>query len=414
MHEKIMSQIQNLEPEAVELMKNLIAINAVGPKNGGPGEQEKAEYLKKYLTGIGITDIREYPAQDTQVPSGQRPNFTARIPGMNKDRTLWIITHMDVVPAGDLTKWSSDPFKAEVRDGRIYGRGSEDNHQGLVSAVICARAFVETGITPEHNIGLMFVSDEETGSGFGLEHIVKHHNQLLKEDDIIIIPDAGESDGSMIEVAEKSILWLQIKTTGKQVHASIPDKGINAFKAASHFAVRLGKLYDIYNAEDKLFDPPVSTFEPTKKEANVPNINTIPGDDVFCLDCRVLPRYSLGEVLETIRGLADEIENEYKVKIDYSREQYEQAAPATDRDAPVVRMLEKAVDNVYGIKARPMGIGGGTVASFLRKKGFQVAVWSTIDDLAHQPDEYCRISNLMRDARVFALCALDSETVTSS
>jgi succinyl-diaminopimelate desuccinylase len=107
--------------------------------------------------------------------------------------------------------------------------------------------------------------------------------------------------------------------------------------------------------------------------------------------------------------MADEIEDKFKVKIDFSTEQHEQAAPVTDKNAPVVRMLHKAIREVYHIEPKAQGIGGGTVASFLRRKGFQVAVWSTLDDLAHQPNEYCKINNMMKDAQVFALCALTAE-----
>ena len=405
MKNDVLLKVSELENKAIDLMTNLIAINAIGPKNGGPGEAQKAEFLKTYLQKSGIDDIRNFPAPDPAVAGGERPNLVAMIPGSNSDRTLWIISHLDVVPEGDLSKWETDPFKAVVKDGRIYGRGSEDNHQGLVSSVITALAFLESGIQPEMNIGLMIVSDEETGSEFGLGYLMKHHADLFKENDIIIIPDAGEPDGSMIEVAEKSIIWLKIKTIGKQVHASLPDLGINAFKAASHLVVKLNQLYEIYNARNDLFDPPISTFEPTKKEANVPNINTIPGEDVFCLDCRVLPEYTIEDVKKTVRQMAEGIEGEFKVKIEMTTEQSEQAAPQTDPESPVVQLLSSAIKKVYDTEARAMGIGGGTVAAFLRRKGYPVAVWSTLDDLAHQPNEFCKISNLVNDAKVFVHCA---------
>jgi succinyl-diaminopimelate desuccinylase len=312
------------------------------------------------------------------------------------------MAHLDVVPEGDRSKWDTDPFTAVVKDGRIYGRGTEDNNQGLVSGVTALRAFLEEGIQPEYDLGLVMVADEETGSTFGLQYLVEHHADLFGKKDLIIVPDAGEPDGSMIEVAEKSIVWVKVKTQGKQVHASMPDRGINAFKAASNFAVKLEELYSVYDKNDPVFDPPVSTFEPTKKEANVPNVNTIPGDDVFYLDCRILPDYSIKEVMQTIRAMADEVEKQFHVKIELSTEQEEQAAPATPVDAPVVTALKKAVKDVYRIDAKPMGIGGGTVAAIFRRAGFHAAVWSTLDDLAHQPNEYCIISNMMNDAKVFA------------
>ena len=406
--EQVANKIEQLETEAVDLMKQLIPIKALSPLSGGEGEADKAEFLKKYLKSIGFKEVKNYPAKDPDAKTGERPNLVAVLPGEDTGRTVWILAHMDVVPEGDLSKWDTNPFEAVVKDGKIYGRGTEDNHQGLVSGIIAAKAFLDSGVKPKVNLGLMLVADEETGSVYGLQHMVDHHADLFGKDDLIIVPDAGEPDGSMIEVAEKSILWLKFKTQGKQVHASMPDRGINAFKAASHLVVKLGDLYRIYDKKDEVFDPPISTFEPTKKEANVPNVNTIPGDDVFYLDCRILPDYTIEEVMATVRGMADEIEKEFQVKIEISSEQEEQAAPATPVDAPVVTALKQAVKDVYHIDARPMGIGGGTVAAIFRRAGFPAAVWSTLDDLAHQPNEYCKISNLINDAKVFAHVALQS------
>jgi len=408
--ESIFAKIDEMQDEAVKVMSNLISINSVGPKNDGPGEQGKADYLIEYLNKSGIQNVRNYPAPDPDVKNGERPNLVVKMEGRDSSKTLWILSHTDVVPEGDLSKWDTEPFNPVVKDGKIYGRGSEDNLQGLVSGLMLVRAFSETKIQPPINIGLVMVSDEETGSGFGLTYLLDHHSELFKKEDLIVIPDAGEPDGSMIEVAEKSILWLKFETIGKQVHASTPDRGTNAFKAAIHLGYKLNELYNIYNASDPVFDPPISTFEPTKKEANVPNINTIPGEDVFCLDCRILPNYKIGEVWDSIRKMVSKIESEFSVKINISAEQEEQAAPSTPVDADIVKLLEKAIENVYGVKAKPQGIGGGTVAAIFRRKGYHAAVWSTLEDLAHQPNEYCKIENMLKDAKVFAHCLFSANS----
>lgn len=394
--------------EAIQLMKNLVAIKAFGPKNNGEGEAEKAEFLHSYLAAIGFSDIQEFPAADPEVKGGIRPNLVARIPGKNRDKTVWIMSHMDVVPAGDLSKWKTPPFEAVVKDGRIYGRGTEDNNQGLVSSVVMARAFLEQKQIPEINIALLFVADEETGSTYGLDYLIENHRELFNDDDLFIVPDAGTADGSMIEVAEKSILWLKFKTTGEQVHASLPARGNNAFKAGSHLVVALDALHTTFNGKNDVFDPPISTFEPTRKESNVFNINTIPGEDIFFMDCRILPRYSLKDVMKEIKRISRDIEQKFNVTVEISIEQEDQAAPATSADAAVVNVLKKAIKQVYKIEAHPKGIGGGTVASIFRRAGLDVAVWSKIDDMAHQPNEYCVIENMINDAKVFAHVCLQN------
>ncbi len=400
--DRLKEYIAAQEDEVIRLMKALVSIKALGPLNGGAGEAEKGAWLMEYLKEAGVSDIRNYPAPDPSVPAGERPNIVARIPGKRTDKSIWIMSHMDVVPEGDLEKWETPPFEAVVKDDKIYGRGTEDNHQGLVASLIAARAFTDLKITPEYNLNLVFVSDEETNSIYGLEYLVENHAELFGKEDIYIIPDAGEPDSTMIEIAEKSILWLKFTTKGKQVHASTPERGVNAFKAAAHFIVKLGDLYKRFSDRDEVFDPPVSTFEPTQREANVPNVNTIPGDDVFYLDCRILPHYALDDILETIRIMMRDTEKEFGVRITMEEVQREEAAPATSPEAPVVGALARAINEVYQVQAKPVGIGGGTVAAVFRRAGFDAAVWSTLDDMAHQPNEYCRISNIIRDAQVFA------------
>jgi len=219
---------------------------------------------------------------------------------------------------------------------------------------------------------------------------------------LIIVPDAGNEEGDMIEVAEKSLLWLKFKTLGKQAHGSTPEKGINSFKAASFLVTELDNLYQIFSKKDPLFDPPISTFEPTKKEPNVPNINTIPGEDIFFMDSRILPEYTVEEVEEKIKNMAKNIEEKFKVKIELEEDNKAPAAPPTPAKAPVVSALKKAIKEVYNKNAKPMGIGGGTVAALFRQAGFNAACWAKLDETAHQPNEYCIIDNMLGDAKVFA------------
>jgi succinyl-diaminopimelate desuccinylase len=271
----------------------------------------------------------------------------------------------------------------------------------LVASYLAAKALLETKTTPKYDVCLLFVADEEVGSNFGIKYVLDNHN-IFGKDDLIIVPDAGEPSGEAIEVAEKSILWLKVETKGKQGHGSRPDLAKNAFRAASNLVVKLEDLYREFGDKETLYDPPYSTFEPTKKEPNVPNVNTIPGDDVFHVDCRVLPHYPLAKIESKIRGWADEIEKKYSVAITLSSSQKAEAAPPTSPDSPVVIALSAAIKKVYNVQARPYGIGGGTVAALFRRAGYPAAVWAKIHESAHQPNEYSFLSNTLGDAKVFA------------
>jgi succinyl-diaminopimelate desuccinylase len=235
---------------------------------------------------------------------------------------------------------------------------------------------------------------------------LEEHSELFSKDDLIIVPDSGDPKGVALEVAEKSILWMRLRTLGKQTHGSEPGKGVNAHKAAAYLTTRLDTLHYHFRKRDPLFEPPMSTFEPTKKEANVPNVNTIPGEDVVYFDCRVLPIYKLKDVLKVVRKLIRETEKKFKVKIELQFPQYESAAPPTDPHAPVARAIVRAMKQLRRRTPEPLGIGGGTVAKFFRQAGFPCVVWCTMDERAHTPDEYMRIPYILDDAKVFAHVAL--------
>ncbi|HPB70049.1 MAG: M20 family metallo-hydrolase [Syntrophales bacterium] len=404
---RLTDRIEGYEPEMVQMQIDLCSYPALSPDNGGDGEQEKALYLQGSMRRLGLTDIETLPAPDSRVSSGLRPNILVRLPGHQPDKTVWILTHMDVVPPGEPSHWASDPYRAEVRNGRIYGRGTEDNQQDLVASIFALRAFYELGVTPEYNLGLALVADEETSSRFGVRHLLDQVKPVFRKNDLIVVPDFGDAEGTAIEIAEKSLYWLRFRTTGRQCHGSRPDLGRNAFAAAAHLVVRLRELYDLFPLRNPLYEPQESTFEPTRRDANVPNVNTIPGDDVFYLDARVLPEYPLTRVLEAIRALADDIEQIHQVGIVIETVQSLPAPPPTPADAPVVAALREAVHRVYGLHAKPVGIGAGTVAALLRQEGYPVAVWSRQNETAHQINENCLISNMIGNAKVFAHLGLN-------
>jgi len=399
---RIMKRIDSYEDEMVRMQIELSAIPALAPENGGDGEYDKALFLKKKLVEFGFVNIESVDAPDGRVSSGVRPNIIAKLQGASDAGAVWIFTHMDVVPPGEISLWDKDPFQGYRKEGKVYGLGTEDNQQDLVSSLFAAKAYIDEGLPPGRSINLAFLADEEVGSQFGMEYLVENRGGLFSKSDLLVAPDYGDDEGSVIEIAEKSMLWFRFKTSGRQCHASKPQLGCNAFRAASYLVVSLNDLYKIFDRSDLIYRPDISTFEPTKKEANVPNVNTIPGEDIFYLDCRVLPSYHLEQVGAEIRKMADDIEKRFDVKIEISTVQKVQAPAPTPADAPVVTVLQKAIREIYSVSPSVIGIGGGTVAAPLRKRGYPIAVWSRLGNTGHQPNEHCLISNMMGNAKVFA------------
>jgi succinyl-diaminopimelate desuccinylase len=406
MFETIARYLDRQRAAVIDLQRALVALPALGPDNGGTGEGEKADYLAALLRSMSVPRVIELNAPDRRVPRGSRPNLAAMLPGRDSGKTLWIVAHTDVVPSGDLNLWKTDPFTLSVDGDFVIGRGTEDNHQGIVSGVLVMKGLLELDIRPARNFGLLLVADEETGSKYGLDWVLEHHPELFSPDDLFLVPDFGNAASDMVEIAEKSMLWLKLSVFGRQCHASTPGEGKNSLVAASDLVLRLRRLYREFDTADPLFNPPHSTFEPTKKEANVPNVNTIPGLDVFYLDCRILPSVPVEEVAAAVRRLADETEAEHGVTVEISTVQREAAAQPTAVESEVVGKLVSGIMAVYGVEGRPAGIGGGTVAAYLRRRGYQAAVWSTLIHNAHQPNERSSIPNTLGDAKVIAHMAL--------
>lgn len=399
---QIKEYMDNNKSRMINLEKILTATPALAPENNGDGEYDKAQVLLKWLHEAGFNNIEIFEAKDNRVSSKVRPNILVTIPTLNEgDKTIWIMTHLDVVPPGDLSAWNTDPWDCIEKDGKLFGRGCEDNQQGLVSSVFAALYFLENNIIPKYTIKLLFVADEENGSNYGCSWLIKNTN-LFKKDDLVIIPDGGDEKGKTIEIAEKHILWLKFNVTGKQVHGSRPDKGVNACLASNDLALRIHNLEKTFNKEDDLFKPSYSTFQPTKHESNVEGINIIPGDEIFYMDCRIIPYYTLKEVLKEIDLLCSEIEKEYGVKVEYTIPQKSES-PQTPIDSPIVKILSSAINKSRNQQTTCIGIGGGTVAGELRSYGLDCAVWSTLNNTAHQSNEFCVIDNMIKDAVTMAV-----------
>ena len=121
-YEQVGKKIESYRDWIVKVQGELTATKALGPDNGGEGEGPKAELIQGWLRELGVEDIQVHAAPDDRLPGG-RPNVIARIPGKDRSKTLWVMSHLDVVPAGDLKDWESDPWTVRVDGDRVYVKG---------------------------------------------------------------------------------------------------------------------------------------------------------------------------------------------------------------------------------------------------------------------------------------------------
>ncbi len=398
--EEVLGRIDKMRDGMVAALRDLCRIPAIGPTNGGEGEGKKAAHVQAWMKELGL-NVERFDAPDERVPGGKRPNLVARV---GKGPRLWFLCHTDVVPPGDPKGWRTDPFDPKLVDGRLYGRGTEDNGQSLVAVLSAYQALLKAKQKPGRPLGFAMVADEETGSDSGLKYLLAQ--EVFAPKDAFVVPDYGVPAGDAVEVAEKSVLWLKFTVTGKQGHASTPGEAVNAHRAGAFLVTALdANLPRRFRATDAMFRPWNSTFEPTKHEANVPNVNTIPGEDVFYFDCRVLPSYTKKEVLAAVEELAAHTRQTFgvQVKVEVANEE---SSPPTPADAPIVLELLHALQKVRNLRGKVVGIGGGTVAAPLREKRFPCVVWSTTEEVGHTVNEYSKTDNLVADAKIFAALML--------
>lgn len=382
--------MENERKFLIDIYKKIIPSKAISPASGGKGEKDRVDILEEILKELDIETFQRYDVTDNY---GEIRSSLIAKKG-HHSRTLWIIAHTDTVPEGDMHSWTKPPFIATVDGDRIYGRGTSDDGQGIMLGLLLLKRLNENDL--KINLGIAFVADEEVGSKYGIQYLLE--KDIFKSDDLIIVPDSGSSDGMELEIAEKSILWMKFTVTGNQYHASHPDKATNAARDGMEFMFNLDQfLNKKYDTKDEIFNYPLSSFEPTKHEKNVDNVNTIPGKEVFYMDCRILPKYDLDNVIDDVSTHISEFEMTHKSKIKLEFVQKEQAPLPTSTDSPVVKLLVNALEK-RGKKPYTVGIGGGTCAAFFRKRGIPAVVWSTtIPEVAHQVDEYVDMNHILMD-----------------
>jgi len=154
----IFDNIDGYREEVISLQRELTARVALGPANGGTGEHEKTDYIRTVLLEMNPDVLEVIQAPDSRVPAGYRPNLIAKWGENFEGPTVWVLSHSDIVPPGDLSLWESDPYTVRVDGDRIIGRGVEDNQHGFVSSWLALKGILESGKSLSRPVGLAVVA----------------------------------------------------------------------------------------------------------------------------------------------------------------------------------------------------------------------------------------------------------------
>lgn len=406
----VLKDLSGKKADVIAIQRELVARPALIPEDGGEGEEAKARWIEDWLSAKNLPLAERIDVPDERVPAKIRPNLIIRYPGAS-ERTLWIIGHMDTSSPGSLKLWTGSPWALRITGDTLYGQGVEDNHQAIVSGLVLLESLSRNRAKPPMSLGLIFTSGEKTGfpRKYGLDAVFLAKPDLFQPQDLIVVNDYGNAKGSLIEVAEKGLLWLKFTVTGKQSHSAHPHKGVNALDAGVNLLLALRGLYDKFPAKDALFVPDTSTFVPTRVEKGSDYYNQMPGSFVFSMDCRLLSPYTPEEVFTAVRALADTIEERDHVQIAVEKIHSIPAFPGTSTDAPVVQALSRAIKAHLGVEAEYEGIGGVTLAADLRAKNLPTAVWAKSESMGNSSNESVSIRGLLDTSMVFARILFDPD-----
>lgn len=418
--ETLLRDIAGQRAEVIAIQRELVSRPALGPEAGGEGEEPKAHWLLTLFKEKGITDVERLDSVeriqslDPRATSRNvRPNIIVRHAGARggKGRTLWIVCHMHVAAPGPLEQWNGSPWTLRVEGDTLYGRGVMDNYQSITAALILFESLVKNKIRPPLNLGLVLHSQNS-----GFRHVLETRPDLFRPGDLILVPDYGNAQGSVMGIAEKGLLWLKVTVTGAQSHAAAGPATLSALMAGSRLVTMLPALAETFPARDPLFAVPSSVFAPTRAATSETGVNAVAAAYTVYLDCRFVRPYSPDDVEAGVRRLADTLERENGVSVLLDRLLAWPSPPATSVQSPVARVLARAVTaqlpQVRELKAE--GAGVITAATFLRAKGLPAVTWAKIaPDNRQIANEYALISDHLDEARVFARMLFDLDAAAS-
>lgn len=414
MNERLLKAVDDRVDDLVALTADLIRFPTINP----PGEAYRpcAEYVGARLKKRGF-EVEFIRAEDTPGDTDRYPrvNVVARFNGRSPGACVHFNSHIDVVEAGD--GWSLDPIAGIVRDGKVYGRGACDMKGGLASSIVAAEAFMEVFPDFPGAIEISGTVDEESGGFGGVAHLAKLGYFSKPKVDHVIIPEPLNKD--RICLGHRGVWWAEIETKGEIAHGSMPFLGDNAVR---HMGTVLRAFEEeLFPALDrKMTRMPVV---PDGAKRSTMNINSIHGGQTedfrpglpspnvpdscrLTIDRRFLLEEDLGTVKSEVTDILDRLKRERK-KFDYEIRDLMEVLPLmTERDAPVVKAVAQGIMEIFDREPDYVISPGTYDQKHIARIGHIydcIAYGPGILDLAHRPDEWVGISDMVESAKVMAI-----------
>jgi succinyl-diaminopimelate desuccinylase len=412
--EVLFETIDARRDELVELTRELIRFPTVNPP--GEGYRPCAEFIGERMRARGFA-VDYVHAAGTPGDSERYPriNVIARREGASLGPCVHFNSHIDVVQGGG--GWTMDPFAAVVKDGRVYGRGACDMKGGLAASIIAVEALIDCTTNLPGTLEISGTVDEESG-GYGGVHFLAQRGWFSPPRvDHVIIPEPLNVD--RVCIGHRGVWWAEIETHGRMAHGSMPFLGDCAVR---HMHAVLDCFeHDLYpKLAARHTDMPVVPSGARHSTLNINSIHggqaEIPGYPTPCvadscrmvIDRRLLIEESLDSVKAEILELLDQLVRT-RAGFRYSiRDIFEVRPTMADRNGPVARSTAAAIHRVIGRAPEFICSPGTYDQKHIDRVGKLrdcIAYGPGILDLAHQPDEYVVIEDMVNSAKVMALAA---------
>ncbi len=416
MLDALFTRIDDQADALIALTQDLVRIPTINPP--GEGYEPCVNLLGDRLKGSGC-DV-EYVRAEGDIGDSDlypRTNVIARLEGVGPGRTVHFNGHIDVVEAG--LGWSEEPFAGNVRDGRVYGRGTCDMKAGIAASVIALEAILAEGIAFDGALEISGTVDEESGGYAGVAHLARKGFFSKPRVDHVIIPEPLNVD--RICIGHRGVWWAEVETFGKIAHGSMPFLGDCAIRHMGAFMRSLEEQLLPALAGRRTAMPVVpegarrSTMNVAAVHGGLPEvIDGLPSPNVpdrcrLLLDRRFPIEEDLGEVKREVVAILDDLTRSRPGFRYAVRDVMEVMPTLTPEDADVVQAVAKSISRVLGSPPELIVSPGSYDQKHIHRIGHLkecLAYGPGILDLAHQPDEYVEIDHLVASCKVMAASAL--------
>lgn len=412
--ERVLTAVEAARDEIVDFTAALIRIPTVNP----PGMEYPtcAEVVGRRLRDGGF-EVGYFAAEGRpeHTPDFPRVNVVGRRTGEHPRPTVHLNGHIDVVPAGH--GWTVDPFAGIVRDGRIYGRGACDMKAGLAAAVFAAEAIRRADVPLRGSIEISATVDEESGGFAGVAWLAERGYLTSRTVDHVIIPEPLNVD--RVCLGHRGVYWFEVTTRGRIAHGSMPFLGVSAIDQMTGLLDHIRRDF-LPRLASRTTSVPVVPDLARHATLNVNGISggqPVDGIQTPCVadQCRAVfdRRFLLEEGFEETRreivalldGLASNTDG-----FRYDLRDLMVVHPThTPVDSPLVATLDRHILDILGRPATHVASPGTYDHKHVDRIGGIrncVAYGPGVLDLAHQPDEWCSVDDLVTATKVLALSLL--------